>query len=121
MKSILQLCNNKDWTDLLIMEEKLAQMTGIIVYQIRDNEDRKPQLNLVQHWKTLAARYLQFQKSTLPTIEREIKDEDLCQILSGKGDSILTIFNFIRALCNYTNDILNNDGVASTILWVGKF
>ena len=53
-------------------------------------------------------------------MEKEIEDEDLCQILSGKEDSMITIFKIIRAVCKYTNEIFNTSKVASTILGLGN-
>lgn len=55
----------------------------------------------------------------MPRIGRETENEELCQILSGKEDSFLTIFKITRALCNYTNDILDDNKIASKILGLG--
>ena len=55
----------------------------------------------------------------MPRIGRETENEELCQILSGKEDSFLTILKITRALCNYTNDILDDNKIASKILGLG--
>ena len=39
-----------DWINLLQMEEQLIQMTNSVFYQIREEENGKPQPNLVKEW-----------------------------------------------------------------------